>query len=82
MVKEIGRLTGEHPKIPAVRRYRVNPMSGSEYKTFTYFVPPHDAGGSLDQPWYLSFGQTSSDTLAYPTAKVAGVCGPSGVAVS
>jgi hypothetical protein len=63
----------------AVRRYNVNPDCGSEYKTFTYFIQPHDAGGPLEQPWYLTFGETKSDTLAYPTRKPDCVCA-SGVA--
>jgi DNA-binding beta-propeller fold protein YncE len=42
-----------------VRRYNVRT------KTFSIFVPSAANGGSLQQPWYLTFGETNPSTLKY-----------------
>lgn len=42
-----------------VRRYNV------KTKTFDVFVPSTANGGPLQQPWYLTFGETDSRTLEY-----------------
>jgi hypothetical protein len=47
------------PATGAVRRYK------TADRTFIDFVPPKAQGGALGQPWYLTFGQTDSATLAY-----------------
>jgi hypothetical protein len=45
--------------IGEVRRYEVKPKITSNFDTF---VP---AGGPLEMPWYLTFGNTDAATLAY-----------------
>jgi hypothetical protein len=49
-------ISGNGPDTGAVRRYDV------ATDTYTNFVAP---GGPLGNPWYLTFGQTDSATLAY-----------------
>src|SRR5215831_13472614 len=51
------------PCIPeAFRRYDVS--TG----TFDVFVPPNASGGSLGQPWYLTFRDTDPATLDFVAA--------------
>jgi len=50
-------ITGNGPDTGAVRSYDV------AARTFTNFEAP----GTLDSPWYLTFGQTDPATLAYRT---------------
>jgi sugar lactone lactonase YvrE len=52
-------ITGNGPDTGEVRRYDVS--TGA----FDVFVPPNASGGPLAMPWYLTFGQTDSVTLAY-----------------
>ena len=47
------------PDTGAVRRYNV------ANKTFVNFVLPAAQGGSLGQPWYLTFGESDPGTLEY-----------------
>ena len=49
-------IAGNGPDTGAVRRYDVTT------DTYTNFVAP---GGPLGSPWYLTFGQTDTATLAY-----------------
>ncbi|WP_274310537.1 hypothetical protein [Solibacillus daqui] len=49
-------ISGTGPDTGSVRRYDV------ETKTFNVFIP---AGKQLGSPWYLTFGNTDSGTLAY-----------------
>jgi hypothetical protein len=52
-----GPVTGIHTG--EVRRYNV------KTKAFKVFVPSAAQGGPLEEPWYLTFGQTNSRTLEY-----------------
>lgn len=53
-------ISGGGPDTGAVRRYDV------KTKAFTNLVAPASQGGPLGQGWYLTFGNTSTTTLAYP----------------
>lgn len=50
---------GDGPLAGSLRRYNV------ATKTFNLFVPPATEGGPVRDPWYLTFGRTQADTLAY-----------------
>jgi hypothetical protein len=50
-------VTGTHTG--EVRRYNV------KTKAFNVFVPSAANGGPLQQPWYLTFGETDPRTLEY-----------------
>ena len=50
---------GGGPDTGAVRRYNV------AYGTYRIFIQPAAAMGNLQQPWYMTFGNTDPGTLAY-----------------
>jgi DNA-binding beta-propeller fold protein YncE len=52
-------ISGNGPDTGSVRTYDVST------KTFADFVLPSAQGGPLGSPWYLTFGQTNPETLAY-----------------
>jgi hypothetical protein len=50
---------GDSSTVGSVRRYNV------KNKAFNLFIPPASAGGQLQEPWFLTFGDTNPGTLAY-----------------
>jgi DNA-binding beta-propeller fold protein YncE len=52
-------ISGTGPDSGSVRRYDVG------IGLYDVFIPPSAQGGALQQPWYLTFGQTSASSLVY-----------------